>query len=56
MFGGDADVIGIDSDAVQRLHAQYVAVAAAVGENAGVRNAEPLEIVGDEGSGRRLQR
>ena len=56
MLGGDGDVVGLDPDTVQGLHAQHVAVAAAVGEDAGVGDAEPLEVVGDEGGGRGVQR
>ena len=34
VVGGDGDVVGLDSDPVQRLHPQHVAVGAAVGEDA----------------------
>ena len=56
MVRGDGNVVGLDSDPVQRLHPQHVAVGVAVGEDAGVGDAEPLEVVGDVGGRRRLQR
>ena len=48
VVGGDGDVVGLDSDPVQRLHPQHVAVGAAVGEDAGVGDPEPLEVVGEQ--------
>ncbi len=56
MFGGDGDVVGIDPDSVEGLHAEHVAVAAAVREDACVGDAEGLQVVGDERRGRRVQR
>ncbi len=46
---GDGDVVGGDPGAVQGLHAEDVAVGAVVGEDAGVGDAEALEVVGQEG-------
>jgi hypothetical protein len=53
---GDGNVVGLDSDPVQRLHPQHVAVGAVVGEDARVGDAEALQVVGHEGGGRLLQR
>ena len=53
---GDGYVVGLDSDPVQRLHPQHVAVGAVVGEDPRVGDAEALEVVGDEGGRRLLQR
>ena len=44
MVRGDGDVVGGDPDPVQGLHAQDVAVDVAVGEDAGVGDAEALEV------------
>ena len=41
---------------MQRLHAEHVAVGAAVGEDPRVGDAEPLEVVGDQRRRGRLQR
>ena len=56
MVRGDGNVVGLDSDPVQGLHAQHVAVGAVVGEDAGVGDPQPLEVVGDQRRRRRLQR
>ena len=44
MVRGDGDVVGLDSDPVQRLHPQDVAVGVAVGEDARVGDAELLQV------------
>ena len=56
MVGGDGDVVGLDSDPVQRLHPQHVAVGPGVGEDPRVGDAEALQVVGDEGGRRRVER
>ena len=53
---GRRDVLGRDPDPVQGLHAKDVAVDVAVGEDAGVGDAEALEVVGDQGGRRVLER
>jgi hypothetical protein len=53
---GDAYVVGLDSDPVQGLHPQDVAVAVVVGEDPRVGDAQALQVVGDEGGRRLLQR
>ena len=56
MVRGDGNVVGLDSDPVQRLHPQHVAVGVGVGEDAGVGDPEPLQVIGNLGGRRRLQR
>src|ERR1044072_3434891 len=55
VVGGHGDVVGGDPGPVKGLHAEDVAVGAVVGEDAGVGDAEALQMVGDEGGGGVLQ-
>ena len=55
VIGGDREVVGGDAGAVEGLKAEDVAVGAVVGEDAGVGDAETLEVVGDQGGGRLLE-
>jgi hypothetical protein len=49
VVGGDGGVAGADLGAVQRLEAQDVAVGVVVGEDTDVGDAEPLQMVGEQG-------
>jgi hypothetical protein len=41
--------------AVQRLHAEHIAVAVLIGENPGVGDTQALEVLGDQSSSRPLK-
>jgi len=55
MLGGDDDVVGGDSGWVEALETEDVACGPGIGEDAGVGDAEPLGVIGEEGGGGVLQ-
>ena len=56
MLGGNRDVVGCYAGSVEGLHSKHVAIGVGVGEDAGVGDAQALQVVGQEVRCRVLER